>query len=285
MRSLSFLASRRWVLFAIVVALLAWLAWALGEWQFHRLEDRKDRNAIVERNSAAEPVPVEEVLAAGEDVPDSEQYRRVTAQGEYDVEDTVVVRYRTRDGASGIDVVVPLITAEGTALLVDRGWLASDNRGASPDDVPAPPAGTVTVTGWVRQDATGDSTHVSDQSTRAISSSEIGDALGITTYGGFVDLDSEDPEPEQPLEKAELPDLDNGPHFFYGLQWWFFGLLAVGGFLYLAYDEWRGGPGAERLRRARRGEAPDPPVSPGRSGSEGAEHATVDGQHDARDER
>jgi len=284
-RSLSFLASRRWVLFAIVVALLAWLAWALGEWQFHRLEDRKDRNAIVERNSAAEPVPVEEVLAAGEDVPDSEQYRRVTAQGEYDVEDTVVVRYRTRDGASGIDVVVPLITAEGTALLVDRGWLASDNRGASPDDVPAPPAGTVTVTGWVRQDATGDSTHVSDQSTRAISSSEIGDALGITTYGGFVDLDSEDPEPEQPLEQAELPDLDNGPHFFYGLQWWFFGLLAVGGFLYLAYDEWRGGPGAERLRRARRGEAPDPPVTPGRSGSEGAEHATVDGQHDARDER
>ena len=285
MRSLSFLASRRWVLFAIVVALLAWLAWALGEWQFHRLEDRKDRNAIVERNTAADPVPVEEVLAAGEDVPDREQYRRVTAQGEYDVEDTVVVRYRTRDGASGIDVVVPLITAEGTALLVDRGWLASDNRGASPDDVPAPPAGTVTVTGWVRQDATGDSTHVSDQSTRAISSSESGDALGITTYGGFVDLDGEDPEPEQPLEQAELPDLDNGPHFFYGLQWWFFGLLAVGGFLYLAYDEWRGGPGAERLRRARRGEAPDPPVTPGRSGSEGAEHATVDGQHDARDER
>ena len=26
----------------------------------------------------------------------------------------------------------------------------------------------------------------------------------------------------------ELPELDNGPHFFYGLQWWFFGLLALG---------------------------------------------------------
>ena len=22
---------------------------------------------------------------------------------------------------------------------------------------------------------------------------------------------------------VELPELDNGPHFFYGLQWWFFG--------------------------------------------------------------
>ncbi len=36
---------------------------------------------------------------------------------------------------------------------------------------------------------------------------------------------------------AELPDLGNGPHFFYGLQWWFFGVLAVFGFFYLAYDE------------------------------------------------
>jgi cytochrome oxidase assembly protein ShyY1 len=137
----------------------------------------------------------------------------------------------------------------------------------------------VTVTGWVRQDASGDSTHVSDQSTRSISSREISKALGITTYGGFVDLDSEDPGPDEALEKAELPDLSNGPHFFYGLQWWFFGLLAVGGFFYLAYDEWRGGPGAERLRRARR----DGP--PGRSDSDRTQHAAVDGQHDARDER
>ena len=232
----------------------------------------------MERNTAADPVPVDDVLAAGDPVPASEQYRRVTAEGVYDTDKTVVVRYRTRDGASGIDVVVPLVTADGTALLVDRGWLATDNSGTSPDDVPPPPSGTVTVTGWVRQDASGDSTHVSDQSTRSISSTEIGQALGITTYGGFVDLDSEDPGPDQALEKAELPDLSNGPHFFYGLQWWFFGLLAIFGFFYLMYDEWRGGPGAERLRRARRGDPPEP------ARSDRAEHAAVDGQHDARDE-
>ena len=46
--------------------------------------------------------------------------------------------------------------------------------------------------------------------------------------------------------KAELPDLGNGPHFFYGLQWWFFGLLAVFGFFYLAYDEWSGGASNRR---------------------------------------
>jgi cytochrome oxidase assembly protein ShyY1 len=270
-RSASFLLSRRWVLFGIVVVLLAYLAWVLGQWQFHRLEDRRDRNAIVERNTAAEPAPVADVLAVGDPVEPGEEWRRVTATGEYDVERTVVVRYRTRDGRSGIDVVVPLVTADGTALLVDRGWLPTENSGTSPDDVPAPPAGEVTVTGWVRADGTGDSTAVSDSSTRAISSERIGEALGITTYTGFVDLVEESPEPEQPLARAELPDLDDGPHFFYGLQWWFFGLLAVVGFGYLAYDEWRG-------PRRRAGEA-------GSGDSEGPEHAPVDRDHRAAHER
>jgi len=134
---------------------------------------------------------------------------------------------------------VPLQPDDGPAVLVDRGWLATDNSGARPDDVPAPPTGTVTVTGRVRVDATGDSASVADRSTRAISSERIGAAIGRDVYSGFLDLRSEDPAPDTPLMQAELPDLGNGPHFFYGLQWWFFGLLAMFGFCYLAYDEWR----------------------------------------------
>ena len=64
-----------------------------------------------------------------------------------------------------------------------------------------------------------------------------------------MELRSEDPEPDTALEPVELPELNNGPHFFYGLQWWFFGVLAVFGFCYLLYDEWRNGPRGERLVR------------------------------------
>jgi cytochrome oxidase assembly protein ShyY1 len=130
--------------------------------------------------------------------------------------------------------------------------MPSDNRGTDTSDVPAPPDGEVTVTGWLRVDATGDSATVSDHSTRAISSVEIGRALDRPVYGGFVDLKTEDPPADQPLEGAELPELDNGPHFFYGLQWWFFGVLAVFGFFYLMYDEWRA---ARRGRPSAREEA------------------------------
>jgi cytochrome oxidase assembly protein ShyY1 len=253
-RSLGFLLSRRWILLAVAVVVLSALAWRLGEWQFHRLEERKERNAITEANESAEPVPVTHVLAPGREVAPTDEWRLVTATGEYDDADTVIVRYRTREGESGVDVVVPLVLSDGSAVLVDRGWLLTDNVATARPDVPSPPPGQVTVTGWVRADAEGDSTRVTDNSTRAISSVAISRALDRPLLGGFLDLASEDPPPETPLTGAELPDLGNGPHFFYGLQWWFFALLAVGGYVYLAYDEWRRRryPDRERLTTAER---------------------------------
>lgn len=246
MRSLRFLLSRRWIIFFLVVTALAYAAWWLGEWQFGRLHDRKDSNAVIERNEDAAPAPVADVLAPGRPVAADDEWRRVTATGTYAVDDTVIVRYRTRDSDPGVDVLVPLVTADGTALLVDRGWMPAENAGSADVTPPAPPAGEVTVVGWVRQDGSGASTRVEDQSTRAVSSLEVAKALDLRMYAGFIELDSEDPAPAESLEPVELPDLGEGPHFFYGLQWWFFGLLAVVGFVYLAYDEWRG----ERAPRA-----------------------------------
>ena len=244
MHTLRFLVSRRWIAFALVVVALAWGAWRLGEWQFHRLEDRKTTNAIIERNELAGPAPVEQVMAPGRDVGKSDEWRVVEATGTYAVDDTVIVRYRTRDGEAGVDVVVPLELSDGTSVLVDRGWYGTDNRGATPEDVPAPPSGEVSVTGWARQDAEGDSTQVTDQSTRSVNSIEIGRALGRDVVGGgWIDLRSESPEAGTPLLPVEMPELNNGPHFFYGLQWWFFGALAIFGFFFLVYDELRGGRG------------------------------------------
>ncbi|MDT9592423.1 SURF1 family protein [Nocardioides zeae] len=258
MGSFRFLLSRRWVLFGVVVVLLTYLAYVLGQWQFHRLDDRRDRNELVERNEGQAAVDVREIMSP--DVPPTaeQEWAAVTAVGEYAVEDSVVVRYRTRDGAPGVDVVVPLVLDDGSSVLVDRGWMATDNSGAlsgtDTDLLPAPPAGEVEITGWVRRDAEGSSTSVSaQQSTRAISSASIGTALDRDVLAGFVDLATESPEAADPLSPPPLPDLGEGPHFFYGLQWWFFGLLAVFGFFYLMYDERRGGPARrEQLRAEKR---------------------------------
>ena len=112
------------------------------------------------------------------------------------------------------------------------------------------------MTGYVRDNGTADSTKVADLSARAISSDTIGPEIGHPVYGGFVELRSETPGPDTALASVELPELNNGPHFFYGLQWWFFGVLAIFGFFYLLYDEWLNGPRGERLVRVQK--APKP---------------------------
>ena len=70
-------------------------------------------------------------------------------------------------------------------------------------------------------------------------------------YRGFLDLAAESPAPAKTLGPVELPDdTSNGPHFFYGLQWWFFGALAVFGFCYLVWDELRQRRGTARAGSA-----------------------------------
>lgn len=263
---MKFLLSRRWLLFALTVAALAWLASLLGQWQFHRLDDRRAENELVGRNISRAPVPVDSVLEVGSAPAEDDEWRRVVVHGTWDDENTIVLKYQTRDGAPGVDVVTPLRTPAGPAVLVDRGWLSTGNTGGKRPDLPAAAPGQVTVIGWVRRDATGSATKISDLSTRAISSRAAAEVLPYPLYGGFLDLHTESPRPATDagagLGAVELPDDESeGPHFFYGLQWWFFGALAVFGFGYLAYDEWR---------RARE--------------SETALHATVDREHDAGDE-
>jgi cytochrome oxidase assembly protein ShyY1 len=238
----TFLLSRRWILFALAVGILAYGCVRLGEWQFHRLEDREQSNEWVEANLAADPAPVDDVLAVGGAVAPEQEWMRVTASGRYDADATVVLRYQTRDGEAGVDLVTPLVTDVGPALLVDRGWVATENTGDVPEELPEPPGGRVYVVGFVRADAEGRGIEVADGSTRAVSSEKIGETLDYPVYAGFVDAETETPPPTDEVVRAELPDLGEGPHFFYGLQWWFFGALAVFGFGYLAWDERRRRP-------------------------------------------
>lgn len=244
MGSFRFLLSRRWAGFAVAVVVLAYGTWWLGSWQFDRLHQRQADNRVVRTNEHATPVPADRLLSPGHPLDSRHEWRRVTATGHYDTARTIIWRYRSGDHTrNGVDVVVPLVTPDGTTLLVDRGWLSTDDQDQRPH-VPAPARGTVTVTGWARVDATGDSTRLArfgdGLSTRALSSQTVAERFHEPVLRGFVDLEKESPAPvHDTLEKAALPELDNGPHFFYGLQWWFFGVLAVVGFFYLMYDERR----------------------------------------------
>ncbi len=238
---LRFLLSRRWLGLLLVVIVVGVACIELGRWQFRRYDERRQENVTTERNLEAAPVSADQVLSTEHPPADDDQWRVVAAVGTYDVEHQLLVSYRTRDGAPGVDVVVPLVTESGDALLVDRGWVQTIANANQTPDVPAPPSGTVSVTGWVRLNATGSDQQVTpnDGTVRAISSDAIAPTLPYPVYDGFVDLTSEDPTTDPAPQLAEPPDLGSGPHFFYGLQWWFFALLAFGFWCYFAWVEYK----------------------------------------------
>ena len=240
-------------MFAVAVALSAYACYLLGQWQFGRLDSRRTNNAIIRTNIAETPVDAASVMtpvkpgSTALTVPNTLQWKRVTAVGTYDTAHTITWRYLTNDRSeSGVDMVVPFKTAAGI-ILVDRGWVASSDSISLPNPAPTVPSGTVRLTGWLQQDGTGPSTAVNvvnnAANTRAISSTAVEAAMGKDwsqpVLGGFVDVESENARPAAGMTPVDQPALDDGPHFFYGLQWYFFGILALFGFGYLAYEERR----------------------------------------------
>lgn len=235
-----FLLAPRWLALAAAVLVLAAVCVRLGLWQFDRLGERREVNAVVDANLSSPAVPLRQLVAVGAAPAAAEEWRTVTLRGRYDAEDRLLVRYQTHGSLRGVDVVVPLRLDDDSFVLVDRGFLESPAGTPDADEVPAPPAGTVQVTGRLRQDsdAPAEGTTPVDGTVRAVSSRAVADVVDGPLRGGWVQAVQELPEaPGEPLMGPEPPETGIGPHLFYGLQWFFFGFLALLGYGWFAYDE------------------------------------------------
>ncbi|MBC7629857.1 MAG: SURF1 family protein [Flavobacterium sp.] len=228
----------RWIGFAVFVLVLGGVCTRLGFWQIHRLEHRLDQNKVITTHFKSAPVSLDSALPSGAKVDDASEWTRVTATGVYDVKHQVTVKFSTRDGAPGVDVLTPLVLASGDAVLVDRGWMETQNTMDRPT-VPEPPTGQVSVMGWLRQNngAEGQAIRPVAGQVRAISSAGLAKSVPYDLTDGYVNLQTETPHPAAGLDAEPKPELGQGPHFFYALQWWFFALLAVVGWFWFAWAE------------------------------------------------
>jgi cytochrome oxidase assembly protein ShyY1 len=237
-----FLLTRRWVGLLLVALCVATACVFLGRWQIHRLEYKMSRNHLVSGNAHAQPVPPSRFIEVNRGPDDAHQWRRVRASGHYDAAHTLLVRNRNLQGANGYDVLVPLVTDAGPALLVNRGWVAVDESvaGGVPKRIPASPPGHVTVLALLRQSelASTTGTPPAGQVNR-IDVSTIRKGLPYPVYGGYAQLTRERPRPAHSPVLLPLPELTEGLHIAYAVQWFLFALMALGYFGLLARREAR----------------------------------------------
>ncbi|MEU0052744.1 SURF1 family protein [Streptomyces sp. NPDC006309] len=115
----------------------------MGTWQLDRFAARVESHQEDQQHHGVSPAdrtaaPLDDLLP----VTELTSGRLATATGHYDA--SFLVPGRELDGRAGSYVLTLLRTEHGDALPVVRGWLPG-RAGAA--EIPAPPAGKVTVTG------------------------------------------------------------------------------------------------------------------------------------------
>ena len=198
------------------------VAYFLGQWQWHRYEARKERAERITSHYEAPPVPVAGVVGTSP-LPLAREWTRVSASGTYADQQTLLVRNRPLQGAYGYEVLVPLRLADGETLLVDRGWVPNAPSAEELPEVPPPPAGAVTVTGWLRPSEKSLGRDLPAGQVASINVPEASRQLAEPLLGGYLVLQREQtpagPAPERPAP-LERPDTNLGPHQAYAFQWW-----------------------------------------------------------------
>ena len=230
---------KRWVGLVIFAAVLVASFIRLGEWQLDRRETKHERNAVIVAQQQ-EPVASFGEAFGGTITPDR-QYRRVSVQGTFDPDHQLQVRYRSNEGRSGYEVVVPLRTTTGTWVLVDRGFGLRPRSGPLPDPstIPPPPTGLVTVEGYVMANESGPQNAAvpAGGSVRLIDPTAIAAWSGLPLVNGYLSATSLTPAQDGGLVPVALPELSEGPHMSYALQWFSFALIGVvGTFILIGKD-------------------------------------------------
>jgi cytochrome oxidase assembly protein ShyY1 len=261
-----FLFSPRWLGFHLLVIAVIVAMINLGFWQLRRLDERKAFNREVSARIQEPTAPLDDVLESGTD-PDSVEWRSVTASGTYLPAEQFRVVNRSQDGIGGTMVVTPLRLADGRLLLVERGFMPGTTA------PPAAPSGTVQIAGRLRPSQTRHTGQLSDPSSGVLREAQrvdiprLAPQLSATPVPMYVELTASRPaEPTPYPAPVTLPELTDGPHLSYAVQWFIFSVAVVVGWVLAVRKSInarrRGGPPAA-ADASPEAVAAAPPSSPG----------------------
>lgn len=224
-----FLLRPRWLGFHLLVLVGVFVMINLGFWQLRRLDERQAFNATIEARYDQPPVPIDELLTPGADV-DAIAWRPVTVAGRYLPERDLLVVNRSQNGRAGLNSVVPMELDDGTILLVNRGFVPLTV------DVPPVPALDADIVGRLRpaeERRRGQLTDPSDgvlEEVQRLDLDRLQDQFDGRLAPMYVDLIESSP-PELPglPEPVVAPDLSEGNHLSYAVQWFIFAVAVVVG--------------------------------------------------------
>jgi surfeit locus 1 family protein len=225
---------------------------ALGTWQMQRLAWKQSLMGSIAERVHAKPVALavaEERAAEGGDV----EYTRVVAEGEL-VNDREIHLYALdENGGPGFHVITPLKLADGSLVLVNRGFVPNDLKDPARRSA-GQLSGAARVTGLLRHgDQQGMFIPANDASrniwywrdTTAMATAAAGPG-GPRVHSFIIDQEAE-PAPPGGWPKGGVTRLTlSNRHLEYALTWYGLAVALVGVFLAFAVSRWKQPKGATR---------------------------------------
>jgi len=209
----------------IALVLIILCLWA-SQWQYHRGVDRHARNTVIEERIAQSPIALRTVTGLLTDY----EWQTVSTTGSFDTETQILLRNRYNEGKYGYEVLTLFNSIDNRKFWVDRGWVQAGATATTSPVVTTLPEGEVTINGRLRLDSSlprGSFFALPGKGEGLVS--ELNAQSQLNTEKFYVDLLSGSEISLTPEVPAQLPELSDGPHMAYALQWIFFGGLIIYG--------------------------------------------------------
>ena len=209
----------------IALLLVVFCLWG-SQWQYHRGVDRHARNAVIEERIAQSPIELKTVAGTLADY----EWQTVSVDGVFNSDKQILLRNRYNDGKYGYEVLTLFTSTANKSFWVDRGWVQAGATATTAPVVTALPEGVVTIIGRLRLDSSlprGSFFALPGKGEGLVS--ELNAQSQLNTEKFYIDLLSGSDSSLTPKVTAQLPELSDGPHMAYALQWIFFGGLVIYG--------------------------------------------------------
>lgn len=222
------LTTKRWLTWLLVATIWGVSCIFLGRWQWHRWQEKSVKQSQISDNYDGPTTSLADVMTTSKSPEPMSEWKQVKATGHY-VGQTYMVRNRPGPQQGPREIfgyeTLNVFETDGVKVLVDRGWVGNGTSAKTPQSVPKPPSGTITLVGWTRPSEPNLGRADVAGQVSSISVAEMQRRTGDKLVQGYLRMRTEKTAsgsaPPRPLA-LDKPDQGQaaGINLSYAFQWW-----------------------------------------------------------------
>lgn len=231
---------KRFVGLTLLALILIGICVRAASWQYDRHVTRSEFNKLIESN-------IQKPTLAESDLVNLSQsnlaWRQIKMSGTFQPQFEILIRNRYHNGEYGFGVITLFQSDSGKKYWVDRGWVKAGPDAKTPPKITPVNSKPTSITGRIHIEEINQSiAGTLFAMPRGDGTSELqkwNNQIQVDSEPIYLDLEDSAIKEFVPEYPTLLPELSNGPHLAYTLQWIIFAALVVIGYSMIIREDYR----------------------------------------------